>query len=140
VFHQERPFSMADFEAFMLAQSQPHPHKLDLVRSIAASGRYQMAMLNNEPLELNRYRIQEFDLRSLYTVFLSSCFLGLRKPDPRMYRAALQITQADAANTLLIDDRDLNLLPARGLGMRTILHDGSLPSLRAALMSEGVSV
>jgi FMN phosphatase YigB (HAD superfamily) len=57
-----------------------------------------------------------------------------------MYRAALQITQADAANTLLIDDRDLNLLPAQELGMRTILHDGSLSALQIALRSEGVSL
>jgi putative hydrolase of the HAD superfamily len=140
VFHEERRFSVADFEAFMFAQSRPHPKMLDFARSIAATGRYQMAMLNNEPLELNRYRIEEFGLRSLFTVFLSSCYLGLRKPAPDMYQKALQITQIDPGNALLIDDRDLNLLPAQELGMRTILHDGDLASLQAALQSEGVSL
>jgi FMN phosphatase YigB (HAD superfamily) len=57
-----------------------------------------------------------------------------------MYQKALQITQIDPGNALLIDDRDLNLLPAQELGMRTILHDGDLASLQAALQSEGVSL
>ncbi len=80
-----------------------------------------MASLNNESLEINEYRIEKFKLRDYFEAFFSSCYLGVRKPDPGIYSLALKITQQNPAQCILIDDRGLNLECAREVGMQTIL-------------------
>ena len=59
--------------------------------------------------ELNAYRIREFHLARNFTAFFSSCYLGLRKPDPAIYRLALEVTQRAAEECVFIDDRPANL-------------------------------
>ena len=46
------------------------------------------------------------------------------KPDPRAYRAVLDSLGADATRSVLVEDLPQNLLPARALGMTTILVGG----------------
>ena len=88
-----------------------------------------MAPLNNESLELNLYRIEQF----------SSCFLGARKPDCAVYRPALQITQIVPEECLFIDDRPLNLECAQLSGMRTIRYQNTA-QLRRELRHSPVEV
>ena len=66
------------------------------------------------------YRIQKFGLREIFRVFVSSCFVGLRKPESGIYRLAIEITQIDPEQCCFIDDRALNLECAAKLGMHTI--------------------
>ena len=79
-----------------------------------------MATINNESKELNQYRIQTFGLREIFSVFVSSCFVGLRKPEAGIYRLALELTQKSPPDCCFIDDRALNLEAARQFGMHTI--------------------
>ena len=137
VFHVPRSFTRDEFKAFMFAQSQPHPEALAVLAEVARTGRYLLGTLNNESLELNRYRIQHFGLREYFTVFFSSCFLGVKKPDEAIYRIALQVTQREPAECVFIDDRALNLECARELGMHTI-HYQNADQLRAELRRLGV--
>ncbi|MFQ5695187.1 MAG: HAD-IA family hydrolase, partial [Terriglobia bacterium] len=103
------------------------------------TGRYRLATLNNESLELNRYRIEQFRLRETFSDFFSSCFLGVRKPDHAIYQRALQITQRQPAHCLFIDDRALNLECAQRLGFHTIHHQ-TVAQLQKELKQEGVDV
>ena len=83
-----------------------------------------MGTINNESRDLNLYRIQTFGLREIFTAFVSSCFVGLRKPRRRIYRMAVEITQKVPTECCFIDDRALNLDCPRQLGMQTIeMHD-----------------
>lgn len=59
-------------------------------------------------------------MRDYFDVFLSSCYLEVRKPDEAIYRRALDITQRKPKECVFIDDRALNLECARELGMRAI--------------------
>jgi putative hydrolase of the HAD superfamily len=120
VFYKERPFTIEEFKQFMFEQSQPFPETLALLKRLADAGRYLMSALNNESLEINEYRIHKFNLRQYYDVFLSSCYVGMRKPNPMIYKLALKITQCEPAECVMIDDRNLNLECARELGMDTI--------------------
>jgi putative hydrolase of the HAD superfamily len=139
IFYQPRPFSREEFKTFMFAQSQPHEETISLIRQIAESGKFEMATLNNEILELNIYRITQFGLRRYFPIFFSSCFLRMRKPDEAIYRAALRITQRAPEECLFIDDRVENLECPRALGIKTI-HYQNLDQLRAALPEHGVDV
>lgn len=124
VFHRDRDFSRADFRDFMFAQSRPHDEALALVRELAATGHWLMATLNNESLELNRYRIDTFGLKAVFSIFVSSCIVGLKKPDEFIYRMALRLAHETPDRCVFIDDRELNLECARLLGLRTIHHRG----------------
>jgi putative hydrolase of the HAD superfamily len=139
VFYRTREFSREDFKAYMFSLSQPFPEVLDLARKLAASGKYFMGTINNESRELNLYRIEKNGLRDIFRVFVSSCFVGLRKPESDIYRTTLEITQMAAAECCFIDDRALNLECATKLGMQTIQMQ-TVEQLRKSLASLGVVV
>jgi putative hydrolase of the HAD superfamily len=78
-------------------------------------------------------------MRKIFRVFISSCFVGLRKPERDIYRLALETTQFPGEDCCFIDDRALNLECAAQLGMKTIEMKGVEP-LRADLEKFGVGV
>jgi putative hydrolase of the HAD superfamily len=119
VFYQPQTFSREEFKQFMFSLSKPKPQSLELARSL--SGKYVTAVINNESRELNQYRIQQFQLAEVFNVFVSSCFVGLRKPDERIYRLALDLTQQAPQDCIFIDDRPENLAGAEKAGMKTLL-------------------
>jgi putative hydrolase of the HAD superfamily len=98
-----------------------------------------MGTINNESRELNLYRIEKYGLREIFRLFVSSCFVGLRKPESSIYRLALEITQINPEECCFIDDRALNLECAAKLGMRTIQMQ-TLNQLQADLAKLGVNV
>jgi putative hydrolase of the HAD superfamily len=95
--------------------------------------------INNESAELNQYRLELFGLRDIFITFFSSCWVGTLKPARRIYEAALAMSQAEAADSVFIDDRERNLEPARALGMRTIRFTDA-PGLRQELAAMGVHI
>jgi len=120
IFYRPRQFSREEFKEFMLGESQALPESLAVLGRLSAANQYLLATLNNESLELNEYRITRFKLRDYFQVFLSSCYLGVRKPDDGIYRRALHITQREPRECVFVDDRPLNLECAKELGMKTI--------------------
>jgi len=138
VFYRERPFSKGEFKAFMFSLSQGFSDVLQLAQALADSHKYFMGTINNESRELNLYRIEKFGMRKVFTVFVSSCFVGFRKPEPDIYRLGLEITQFPAEECCFIDDRPLNLEAAAKFGMHTIQMQ-TLPQLRADLEKLGVT-
>jgi putative hydrolase of the HAD superfamily len=137
VFYRSRPFSREAFKDSMFSLSQPDTAALELARGLARSGKYLMATINNESAELNTYRIERFGLKEIFSLFVSSCYVGLRKPEAGIYRLALEITQKAPETCCFIDDRPLNLESAKLLGMHTIEMDG-VEQLRRELAKLGV--
>jgi putative hydrolase of the HAD superfamily len=120
VFYCDRPFTRDEFKSYMFSLSQPIPEVLALARGLAGSGKYFMGTINNESRELNQYRIEKYGFREIFRLFVSSCFVGLRKPESGIYRLAIEITQFDPEECCFIDDRAANLECPAELGMRTI--------------------
>jgi putative hydrolase of the HAD superfamily len=137
VFYEPRPFSREEFKAFMREQSQPFPDSIQVARELAAAGRHTLMTLNNESAELNQHRLQAFGLVPLFTAFFSSCWVGAVKPSRRIYEKARDLSQADPARSVFIDDRAQNLTPAAAMGMRTILFEDAA-QLRRDLAALGV--
>jgi len=139
VFCRPQRFTREEFTAVMFAQSREYPETRAILANVAKSGRYLLAAINNEPRELNEYRIEAFRLRRDFSLFFSSCYVGLRKPDEALYRLALDVTQRPAEQCLVIDDRPLNLENPHKLGMQTV-HYQNPAQLRAELERNGISV
>ncbi len=139
LFYRPRSFTREEFTAFMFAQSKEYPDTRAILNKLAASGKYFVGAINNEPLELNQYRIEAFHLRRDFLVFFSSCYVRSRKPEETIFRVALEVTQRPPEQCLFIDDRPLNLEAPRRLGMNTIHHQNP-EQLRSALGKFGVEV
>jgi putative hydrolase of the HAD superfamily len=138
VFYRDHAFTPDDFKKFMLDQSQPYPEALEFLGSIANQKKYLVAALNNESREINEYRIRTFRLRNYFAAFFSSCYLGVRKPNAGIYNLALQISQCEPKECVMIDDRGINLEAAREIGMRTI-QVKNLAQLKTDLAALGVT-
>jgi len=139
VFFRPRTFSPEEFKSCMFSLSQPLAGRLELARDLAKSDKYFMGTINNESRELNSYRIHTFGLRELFSVFVSSCYVGLRKPDESIYRCALEVTQHVPEECCFIDDREENLAPAAKVGMR-VIQARSTEQIKTELEKVGVSV
>lgn len=137
VFCQARSFSREEFKQFMFSSSKPKAQTLELARVL--SGKYFMATINNESRELNEYRIRSFGLADSFDVFVSSCYVGLRKPDERIYKLAVDLTQHTPQECCFIDDRPANIDTAIKVGFATVLMKDP-QQLRRDLQALGVEV
>ncbi len=125
VFCEPREFTRDEFFACMLTQSKLQPDgALGILHQLAASNQCLLGALNNEARETNEYRFTHFGLRKLFQVALSSCYLGLRKPEPAIYLRALDILGRPAERMLFIDDRAENVDGAAAAGMKALLFEG----------------
>jgi putative hydrolase of the HAD superfamily len=137
VFYRPRPFGKKEFREYIYSLSQPQPEVLDLARNLTNSRRFLMATINNESRDLNQYRIETFGLRQIFDLFVSSCFVGLRKPEAGIYHLALETTQRRPEECCFIDDRPLNVDSAQRLGMNAIVMQDAA-QLRRQLHEMGV--
>ena len=79
-------------------------------------------MVSNEAREVNAYRIRKFKLAGFVDSFISSCFVGLRKPDADIFRLALDISQTPVRQVVYIENTPMFVQVADGLGIKSILH------------------
>jgi putative hydrolase of the HAD superfamily len=138
IFYEPRGFSRGEFFEEICALSKPlEDGALGIVAEVAASNSYLVGALNNESRETNAYRFETFGLRRYFKVALSSCYLGLRKPDAAIYQRALEILGNRPERILFIDDHAENVATAAEVGMRALLFVGA-GQLRQDLVELGV--
>lgn len=124
VFSQDRSFSREEFRAYMFDQSRIFPDMIELVCKLKTQYRLKVAGVNNEGRELNEHRMRTFGLGRIFDFFVSSCFVHFRKPDPDIYRIALDIAQVMPEQVVYIDDRPMFVEVARSSSIQGIVHTG----------------
>jgi putative hydrolase of the HAD superfamily len=140
LFFEPRSFTPPEFLDAIRAQSALLPDSgIGILRQLAASQHYVLATVNNECRALNEYRLKKFDLLDDFDAFFSSCYLGIRKPDRKIYQIALDVLQRDPECAIFIDDRPENVAAAASLGIHAIRYQGS-EQLSAELKQLGVSL
>ena len=140
VFYEPRSFTPGEFLEAVRAESRLlEDSAIGILRGLSASEEYVLATVNNESRALNEYRIAKFDLLDEFDAFFSSCYLGLRKPDRKIYQLALDVLQRDPEETVFIDDRAENVAAAALLGIHGVRYEGSA-ALAGALERLGVRV
>ena len=137
IFYKTRSFSPDQFRDFIFDQSAPYTEMIELIKKLKAMYRLKIAVVSNEARELNDYRIDKFQLNSFVDFFISSCFVHLRKPDPEIFRLALDIAKVPAGQVLYIDDVEMFVDVARDLGIRSIHHHEYATTIEA-LASAGL--
>jgi len=137
VFFEKRSFTRNQFRDFMFSQSKPYPKMLELVAQLKAQHSLKVVVISNESRKVNAYRIRTFGLDRLVDTFISSCFVGMRKPDIQIFRLALDLAQTTPERAVFIDNTAMFVQIAERLGMRSILHVDHA-STRAKLASLGL--
>lgn len=123
VFKEKRKFSGKEFKEFMLQQSVQLPSMLPwMIQWKNKHENIKVISINNEPRELNQYRIHKFKLHDLFDAFISSCEVGMRKPDPGIFLLALGIAQAKPEECIYFDDRIMLVEAARKVGIHAYHH------------------
>ncbi|HEV7622043.1 MAG TPA: HAD-IA family hydrolase [Flavisolibacter sp.] len=126
VFNKPREFTKEDFKAFMFAQSVELPDFLQWVINWKRSnnGKFRIISINNEGKELNDYRVKKFKLHQCFDAFISSCEVGMRKPDPGIFQLAMGVAQASPEECYYFDDRPMLVESAKKLGIVGFHHTG----------------
>jgi putative hydrolase of the HAD superfamily len=126
VFNQPRDFTKEDFKAFMFGQSIELPYMLPWLIEWKQRHREdcRIISINNEGRELNNYRIEKFKLHRCFDAFISSCEVGMRKPDPGIFELAMGIAHARPEQCIYFDDRSMLAEAAGRLGIRAYQHKG----------------
>jgi putative hydrolase of the HAD superfamily len=80
---------------------------------------------------------REFDWIHRFDALIWSYQLGIAKPDPAIYHAVLAKLGTSPAETLFIDDKQVNIEAAQTLGMKAIVFS-DVAQLRIDLMDAGL--
>ncbi|MCW5748263.1 MAG: HAD-IA family hydrolase [Alphaproteobacteria bacterium] len=102
------------------------PEMVEALRRVRA--RYRVACITNNVkvgngpgMAHDAERAQRIaDIMDLFEHVVESSKLGLRKPDPRIYRHTCDLLGVVPQTCIYLDDLGINLKPARAMGMRTI--------------------
>lgn len=107
--------------AALSRSSGPREPFLDRARSLRARG-IRSAIVTNNVLEFRDAWRGMIPVDELFDAVIDSCEVGLRKPDPRIFHAALEALGGIApGNALFLDDYEGNVLAARSLGVHGIV-------------------
>jgi putative hydrolase of the HAD superfamily len=117
--------SLADFHERYFANLHPNEPMIEYMRSLRGRG-FRMAILTNNVREwepLWRAKIPAID--EIFEEIVDSAFVGMRKPDPRIYELTLErLGGVPAAECAFVDDVDVNCAAAREFGMNAVqFHD-----------------
>lgn len=83
---------------------------------------YATALLTNFPAHLHDFMKTDWIVNGAFDHLIASCDVKLLKPDPAMYKLALERIGCRASEIVFIDDREVNVKAAEELGMNIILH------------------
>jgi putative hydrolase of the HAD superfamily len=80
------------------------------------------------------------EVMALFDHVIESAKIGLRKPDPRIYRMMIDVLRVDARNCVYLDDLGVNLKPAREMGMKTIKVTSALQAIEELQAATGLEL
>lgn len=120
------------FWEMMRISRTPDPYMFPALKKLRNSGKFVVGALSNTVIypDGHAYNEDAIGLKSQFDFFISSAHTGLRKPEPRIYEAALEqmdalaknkgLSGATASDVVFFDDIGENLKAAKKAGMRTV--------------------
>ncbi len=97
----------------------PITDTVELLYRLKAQG-HSLYCLSNMHFASIEYLERVYDFFEVFTGKVISCRLNLCKPEPKIYSHLLETYGLDAADTVFIDDVEVNLTTARYMGIQII--------------------
>jgi putative hydrolase of the HAD superfamily len=130
-----REVEMHSFSERYFAHLEPNDAMIAFLGELRGRG-YRLAMLTNNVREWEpRWRAM-LPVDELFEVVVDSAFVGLRKPDPAIYRLTCDRLGVAPERCLFVDDIEVNCTAAAELGMASVLfrsNEQAIAEMREAL-------
>ena len=120
----------------------PNEPMIELMRDLDARG-LRMALLTNNVREWEPLWRSMLPVDEIFELVVDSAFVGMRKPEPEIYRLTLErlrmaegLADLTFQQCLFVDDVEVNCDAARTLGMtvvRFLANDQAIPEINTAL-------
>jgi putative hydrolase of the HAD superfamily len=135
---------MHGFKEVYFDAIDPNEPMIDLMREARAAG-MRMALLTNNVREWEPLWRSMLPVDEIFELVVDSAFVGMRKPEPEIYRLTLERLRAHDAEELgdlefnqclFVDDVEVNCTAARELGIAAVRfesNDQTIAEVRAAL-------
>ena len=113
--------SLASFRDCYFANLHTNEPMVAYMRELRDRG-LRMALLTNNVREWEpHWRAMIPAIDEIFEVIVDSGFVGMRKPDPRIYELTLErLGEVRAEECVFVDDIDVNCHAARALGMEAV--------------------
>ena len=124
--HPARAAVLAAYHEKTLEFLQPVAGAVDLLDLLA--GRYALAVITNGEDALQRAKLRRCGLESHFSCVLASEHVGIRKPDPAIFRMACEQTGVPPAFALHVGDSpESDIAGARAAGFAAVLLETAIP-------------
>lgn len=144
---RDEPEYWRDIEA-LARETVPGLHLYDALRELGWEGkgrpvvlglladipsRYRQAVLTNDATKfLGDGWKESWEYAGFFERIVDSLDIGVRKPDPASYTAAVDLLGADPARVLFVDDLTANVEGARAAGLQGFRFDTTDPAASVA--------
>jgi len=136
-----RDVEMHTFAERYFAHLQPNEPMIAFLRELRDRG-YRLAMLTNNVREWEARWRAMLPVDELFEVVVDSAFVGLRKPDPAIYRLTCDRLGVAPDRCLFVDDVEINCTAAADLGMAAVVfrsNEQAIAEMRDALARDQLS-
>jgi putative hydrolase of the HAD superfamily len=114
---------------------QPNDELFAYMRSLRARG-LRMAILTNNVREWEPLWRPMLPIDEIFELVVDSAYVGMRKPDPRIYELTLERLGVAPQTVVFLDDLEVNCEAANAIGMQAVRfhsNEQAIADLEAAL-------
>jgi putative hydrolase of the HAD superfamily len=138
-FASPRDFSLEELRDYAYTASVPWAENIAFFARVKKTNGLKFGLISNEGQGITEYRVGKFGLRDLADFIVVSHCVHMRKPDRQIWQLALDMAQATPAESIYVDDREMFVDVAAGIGFTAIQHV-SLESTRAQFQKLGLTL
>jgi putative hydrolase of the HAD superfamily len=131
---------MHSFKEIYFEALEPNEPMIGLMREIRREG-HRMALLTNNVREWEHLWRSMLPVDEIFELVIDSGFVGMRKPDPKIYELTVaRLSGINADDCLFVDDLLVNVEAAQAMGMAAVHfrdNEQAVPEIRALLRLDG---
>lgn len=131
----EREVSLHGFGERYFAHLHANEPMISLMRDLRDRG-YKLAICTNNVKEWETRWRAKMPVDEIFHDVIDSAFVGMRKPDPEIYRLTLERLGVPAEEALFVDDIEANCTAAQQLGLHAVWfrsNEQAIAEIEAAL-------
>jgi putative hydrolase of the HAD superfamily len=133
-----RPVELHGFGEQYFEHLHPNRKMIDYMRDLKRRG-YKLAICTNNVREWEERWRSMLPVDEIFDVVVDSAFVGVRKPELRIYEITLERLGVSPGCALLVDDIELNCIAARELGLGAVWFQSTeqaIEEIELALQAE----
>ncbi|MBS4035805.1 MAG: HAD family phosphatase [Ignavibacterium sp.] len=95
----------------------------DFIKQLKA--KFITGIISNNPREWFDYWAEKYNWSNIFKIKIISSFFGVRKPDIKIFQAALKEANVEPEESIYIDDRSDIIVGAEQLGIKILVYKNS---------------